>query len=191
MAELLPHPLAVKLADMILLAKTKKAATPGAGHFMRSDVIAVLQEGLAPTLEELEGLRTQVAGRKPAKAKGTRPSQLTDELYIVALESEPYLKGVDVRGQLAACQFWCKNNNAMCTKKRFARWLMKADRIITHPGGTTSTLKMDPYTEPIGWKQGSRPKQYSADVWANICERKWMDLSSDMRAEILKAINSN
>ncbi len=166
--------LAVEIVDAISAAM--KQAERGGKKLMRADAINLVREKL----------------KKPPKAKGTRPCGLTDELWIVTLEAEPSLKGVNVREQLAIAQFWCKEHGKQCTRKFFGNWLIRCDRTITHPGGKTSTLKMDLYTEPDNWRtevvRVKLKSAASAEVWANICARKWMDLSPDMRADILKAL---
>ncbi len=200
-----PHPLVVKLTDMLQAAKINAAATPGQKGLTVGDVRRVLQEGIAPTLAELEtlrteleALRTQVAARKPAKAKGSRPSSLTDELWIVTLESEPALKGVAVRDQLARAQFWCKQNNRICTRPFFVNWLQKADRTITHPGGKT-IVSADANKEPnLEWRTEAirvrvnrgRGMPLSQDIWINVSALPWLQIPADIRADILKALNS-
>lgn len=63
----------------------------------------------------------------------------TEDDWIKELEAEPHLEGVNVRKELAACQFWCKNNGpVLCTRKRFVNWLNRAEKArVVSPGGAT------------------------------------------------------
>lgn len=56
--------------------------------------------------------------------------------WIAELETEPHLAAVNVRHELAAAQFWCKNNSRVCTRRFFVNWLNKAERdVVLSPGG--------------------------------------------------------
>lgn len=61
----------------------------------------------------------------------------TEEDWIIELEREPHLEGVNVRKELAACQFWCKGRAKQCTRRVFTNWLNNASRsAVVSPGGT-------------------------------------------------------
>lgn len=117
----------------------------------------------------------------------------TEDDWIKELESEPHLAGVEIRKQLAAAQFWCKNNARQCTRKFFVNWLNRAERsaVISPGGGQPVINRHDLYTEPKGWRQSESARKalnVSPEVWANICAEAWLDLSTDLRASILKAL---
>lgn len=123
------------------------------------------------------------------KKKST--SQMTDEEWIVSLETEPALAGVAVRVELAKAQFWCKNNNRKCTRRFFINWLGKAERTVTHPGGKTVVRTGDIYTEPQGWKTSERARValgVGTDSWLLVVERGWLNLGPDMRKDILRSL---
>ncbi len=172
--------LAVEIVDAISAAM--KQAERGGKKLMRADAINLVREKL----------------KKPPKAKGTRPGNISDELWLVTLEAEPALEGVDIRKALAAAQFWCKNHSKICTRRFFTdTWLPRADRTITHPGGKTSTLKMDADAEPDNWrteatrlKLNARAKYtaWSKDSFELLCAKTWKELSVDLKADILKAL---
>ncbi len=71
------------------------------------------------------------------KLKDRKLRLATEGDWIREVESLPHLAGVDVRKELAKCQFWCKTNGKPCTKKRFTNWLSKDDlaRLVS-PGGS-------------------------------------------------------
>lgn len=70
----------------------------------------------------------------------------TEEDWIVELESEPHLAGVNVRKELAAAQFWCKNNARQCTRKFFVNWLNRAEKSSVVSGGGAKS----PTEKPVG-----------------------------------------
>ena len=49
-------------------------------------------------------IEEEEAKLKPVKAK--RLSDMTDGEWIVSLEQEPHLQGVNIRREIAACPFW-------------------------------------------------------------------------------------
>lgn len=90
---------------------------------------------------------------KPPRKKAV--SKMSEEEWIVHLEAEPALRGVDVRRELGRAQFWCKENNRICTRKFFVNWLGKAahSAVMTPGAGQSSFRRVDPNTnvEPQGW----------------------------------------
>ncbi len=119
----------------------------------------------------------------------------SEEDWIKELEKEPHLAGVDVRKELAAAQFWCKNNDRQCVRRFFVNWLNRAERsaVISPGGGKPEINRKDVYAEPPNWREVDatrimRALSISAETWANICTWKWPDLSTDIRATILKAL---
>lgn len=77
----------------------------------------------------------------------------TEEDWIKEQEADPFLMqaGVNVRLELAAFQFWCKNNTAPATRKRFGVWLAKAARDSLQHGGGNLAKKVNPQAGPHGW----------------------------------------
>lgn len=115
----------------------------------------------------------------------------TEADWIAELEKEPHLQGVAVRKELAAAQFWCKNNARVCTRRFFVNWLNKAERsAVISPGGNGPEInRKDVYTEPPGWRASAvipARLSVSAATWQNICATAWADLSVDLRASILR-----
>jgi hypothetical protein len=132
-------------------------------------------------------------------AKGARLA--TEEDWVASLSKEPHLAGVDVRRELAAAQFWCRNNRRLCSRKFFVNWLNRAAQTcapLASPGGVGGAAatgrKFDLYTEPVGWRQ-SRAAQEAAysgvddETWARICERGWFELGTTERSAILTAMS--
>jgi hypothetical protein len=118
---------------------------------------------------------------------------VSEEAYLKSLEADPYLAGVNIRQELAACQFWCKNNGCECSKRRFGNWIAKArkDKPLLSGGGTPPPKKADIYTEPPDWKQNGRCRAalgLSPDSWALVVERGWFDLGPDVRKSILQSL---
>ena len=116
------------------------------------------------------------------------PKTSTDNDWIGELEQDPALAGIDVKKQLGMAQFWCRNNNRLCTRKFFVNWLQKAERTITvNADGQSSkvTLKADIYTEPQHWELIAA-RIYNPDIAARMKENGWPNLSPDMRNNILR-----
>lgn len=87
---------------------------------------ATLAELADRTLARLD----QIAAKKKRLA--------TEEDWIKSLEEDSYIQtsGVNVRMELAACQFWCKNNEVHCTRARFNKWIARAAKdSLMHGGG--------------------------------------------------------
>lgn len=123
----------------------------------------------------------------------------TEEDWILELEKEPHLAGVNVRKELAAAQFWCKNNARVCTRKMFVNWLNNAGKsAVISAGGAKPSLKADGasrdvYVEPKGWKTSAAAQKacyngLNDEEWKIATERGWFELSTNERAQILKAL---
>jgi len=54
----------------------------------------------------------------PKAKRKPKVSEMTDEDWLISLESEPSLKGINIRQELGKAQFWCKQN-----KRVFYRYL--------------------------------------------------------------------
>ena len=119
----------------------------------------------------------------------------TEEDWIKELEAEPHLAGVNVRKELAAAQFWCKNNARQCTRKFFLKWLEKSARdAVLSPGGAAPKIdRCDVYKEPPDWKASERARKavyggVSEEAWANITAASWFALGTNERKQILMAL---
>ena len=77
----------------------------------------------------------------------------TEDDWLREVEALPHLKGIDVRKELAKCQFWCKTNGKDCTKRRFTNWLGRADlEKIINPGGAEQPKRVNGVEHaPTGW----------------------------------------
>ncbi len=102
-------------------------------------------------------LAREFPAQKGSKAPKKKPvSKMTDEEWLVHLESEPTLKGVDVRRELGKAQFWCNENSRKCSRRFFVNWVNnpRVERTITVDGaGKTSRAQVsaDINVEPAGW----------------------------------------
>ena len=89
---------------------------------------------------------------KPTKTK--KESQMTDEEWVASLEREEHLKGVNIRREISACQFWCKNNRREATRRTIINWLNKAERTVSlkAQGASYATgMKIPAPAGPEGW----------------------------------------
>lgn len=87
--------------------------------------------------------------------KRRKVSEMTDEEWVASLEADPLFKGIDIRREIARCQFWCRQNKAVASRRRILNWLGKAEREFsmkaqgaTHINGT---LKLPAPDGPPGW----------------------------------------
>lgn len=175
--------LPTRLADMLLIAKTTAAAAEL--PFRRSDVIRVLREGLA---KEKAPVKT-IPKRKPM-------NQMSEEEFILYLENEPALSGVDVKREIGRCQFWCSANGAQPTRLRIFKWLMKAERDVKFSGAGKSSKP--PVISPKafftietpvpGWPFILRHKIESIPEPERneLCKLDWLELSEEVRRLIIK-----
>ena len=109
-----------------------------------------------------DGIRLQMADVKKvieeeeAKLRPKRQSEMTDEEWIQSLENEEALRGIDVRREIAKCQFWCKQNRRNATRRTIVNWLNKAERVVglKAQGAQYATgLKPPPPPGPFGWRE--------------------------------------
>lgn len=83
-----------------------------------------------------------------------KAAELTDAEWVASLEVEPHLSGVNIKREINACQFWCKNNKKLPTRRRILNWLAKAERVVDlkASGAQYATgLKIPPAPGPDGW----------------------------------------
>ena len=109
-----------------------------------------------------DGIRLQMADVKriieeeEAKLKPVRKvSEMSDEEWILSLEQDPAMQGVDVRREIAKAQFWAKQNRRVATRRMLVNWLNKAERVVSlkAQGAQYATgLKPPPPPGPDGWR---------------------------------------
>ncbi len=76
----------------------------------------------------------------------------TEEEWLDEMQADPLMVGVDVRKALANAQFYCRNNNRVCTRKMFGNWLQNPiNRPILHQGGSANGSKPAVEGAPPGW----------------------------------------
>lgn len=158
--------------------------------FEALDVVRKANGGKVPPLLWLKTVDTLFAV-ETANKKKKRPSTLTDEEWLVSLEKEPCLAGVNIREQLAHAQFWCKNNSRQCTRRFFVNWINKADRTVTAPGGQKTVVSQDVYKEPEGWRACEKARRalgLSKESWSILTAKAWLDLDTIYRKNILRAL---
>ena len=102
---------------------------------------------------------------------GKKPSEMTDEEWIVHLEAEPHLSGIDIRKEIGAAQFWARENHRLPTRPFLVNWLKKAPRTLTAnlAGQTTRAVKaagVEP--EPAGWRDQFPDFIDRAKPWAAL-----------------------
>ncbi len=112
---------------------------------------ALARETIAPDMVQL--LDELAAKEFPPKEKKPRATAAElDEIWLCEMENDPAMRGVDVRGQLAAAQFWCKNNGRICTRRFMTTWLLNPKhRAVVNPGGPLGRPVVNGQTAPAGW----------------------------------------
>ncbi len=89
------------------------------------------------------------------KPRAKKVSEMSDEEWVVSLEGEPHLKGINIRKEIGAAQFWCRNNKRLPTRRFLINWLNKAERVVDlkNMGAQHATgLKPPAPAGPEGWK---------------------------------------
>ncbi len=121
--------------------------------------------------------------------------------WVTELEKEPLFQGIDVKQELGKMQWWCKQNNAVATRRRFTKWLMRAlnDGKVTrnYDGATSRKAKPQPpkprYTleTPVaGWPLIIRSVidlGIPDSVVDGLCAMDWHELPTDVREKIIRA----
>src|SRR6185503_5091788 len=123
----------------------------------------------------------------------------TEEEWLKELEADPAIQDIDVRKELGKCQFWCKQRNYTCTRKRFSNWLLNpaCERKIvrSYDGATSKPAKPQPpkprYTleTPVpGWPMILRNYlDLPTDQADALCSYDWHELSVSVREKIIRA----
>lgn len=68
------------------------------------------------------------------EGKGDRPrkpSDQSDEEWLIALKADKAFEGIDVDRELAKMRRWCQENNQRPSRRRFVNWLNRVDRGIS------------------------------------------------------------
>lgn len=129
------------------MSKLSEAIIERLGH-AKSNGIRLQMADVKAIIEEEEA--------KLGKPKSKPQSQMTDEEWIQSLEQEEALKGIDIRREIAKCQFWCKQNRRNATRRTIVNWLNKAERVVglKASGAQYATgLRPPPPAGPDGWEQ--------------------------------------
>ena len=128
-----------------LLAACKAKASP-LGRKLTAPEVFEVAVGVGESRNVLSGKHTTFPDKKSAN--------LTDAEWVASLEVEPHLSGVNIKREINACQFWCKNNKKLPTRRRILNWLAKAERVVDlkASGAQYATgLKIPPAPGPDGW----------------------------------------
>lgn len=108
----------------------------------------------AEVFEVAVGVGESVLLKKHPTISNKKTAELTDAEWVASLEAEPHLSGVNIKREINACQFWCKNNKKLPTRRRILNWLAKAERVVDlkASGAQYATgLKVPPAPGPEGW----------------------------------------
>jgi hypothetical protein len=165
--------IAQNIADYLTTNGLRKAALTRA-------LVAEIADRTLVHLEQLEKKHKRLA---------------TEEDWIKEQEKDPAMQGVNVRAELAAAQFWAKNNGRQCTTRFFTNWLLNPKhRVIASAGGNAEKIVFDVYVEPVGWKDSEKARTsvygtgVSRDTWTNLIREGWFQLGTDVRKAILKTL---
>lgn len=129
-----------------------------------------------------------------------RQIRMADEgEWVKELEADPLFRGIDVKQELGKMQWWCKQNDAMPTRRRFTKWLMRAlnDGKLTrsYDGSTSKPPKPIPppprysLDKPVpGWPLILRNQlDYPEAETDALCASDWHDLPVPVREKIIHA----
>jgi len=160
-----------------------------------------LQENNLSSLGKISGrILAELAQRfhdNERKVKRQKVKLASEEEWVKEIESDPVMKGIDVRQELGKCQFWCKTNRKVCTRKLFTNWLLKCDRAVgSSYDGATSRPKIEQprrnygvNTIVPGWAMLLRtvPElNFSNDEIDAYCALEWEELPVPVREKIVK-----
>lgn len=131
----------------------------------------------------------------PKSKRKAKVSLMSEEEWIESLERDPAMAGVDVRREIGKCQFWCRNNEKVATRRRIVVWLGRCDRSVKASQDGRSSFKAvissDIYTEPQNWRTSPAAQKVlgvSDDSWGLVCAKAWLDLSPDIRKDIIRGM---
>jgi hypothetical protein len=133
------------------------------------------------------------------KVKRQKIRLASEEEWLKEIEADPAMAGIDVRKELGKCQFWCKNNQKVCTRRQFSSWLLKCDRekpIGSSYDGATSRPKPQPIKRAYGvntivpgWAMLLRtvPElNFTDEEIESYCAQEWEELPVPVREKIIK-----
>lgn len=133
------------------------------------------------------------------KVKRQKIKLASDEEWIKEQEADPAMKGIDLRQELGRCQFWCKNNQVVATRRRFTAWLLKAakekpfdqsyDGATSRPKPTQVKRTYGVNTIVPGWAMLLRtvPElNYTPQEIDEYCMMEWEELPVSVRERIIK-----
>jgi len=122
---------------------------------------------------------------RPARKKKT--DDLSDQEWVAMLEGEPHLKGIDIKREINACQFWCRNNKKLPTRRRIINWLSKAERVVDlkasgaqYATGLKPLPPMPP--EPNNWRETFPDFIHAGKSWPEIDRTAQIYIADQMRA---------
>ena len=93
--------------------------------------------------------------KKPRAAPKAK-TETTEEEWLDHLQAQPAMRGVNVRQEHGKYLFWCgqAHNRIYPTRRRFANWLLKADRGMSgQPARPLETPKKHGLEEPHLWRE--------------------------------------
>lgn len=134
---------------------------------------------------------------KNAAAVKTKRKLECEEDWLLSLEADPAMQGVDVRRELGRAQYWCKQNRRVCTRPFFSNWLLKAEKTVnfTYDGASSRPVKVAPPKPTLtadapvaGWPLILRNEVSGIDASQvdAFCAADWSDLPKQIRETIIK-----
>jgi hypothetical protein len=78
-------------------------------------------------------LREEKKEPSPKKPRKPKPPAQTDEDWLASLCASPENQGVDVRFEYQRMHAWCAKKNQTPSRRRFSKWLERADRPLAKP----------------------------------------------------------
>ncbi len=122
-----------------------------------------------------------------------------EEEWLKTIEADPIMRCLDVRQELGKMKFWCKQNNADPTRRRFTKWLMKAinDGKVqrAYDGATSRPTRPQPpkpkyslETPVPSWPMLLRNYiPLSLEETERLCALDWHELPVTIREKIIQA----
>lgn len=143
------------------------------GPFLRLSIVeyrGTLPKGMELSAKMLEEALTVAHDAWHLARKKKRGAVLTEEQWLAALKADPFLGGIDFAKELAGCQYWCRNHNAKCSRRRVENWMKRAaqDSTVANPGGTASHAPA-PDPGPKGWLEWARA---NLEGWVRFAQEK-------------------
>lgn len=126
------------------------------------------------------------AGEPKARKPVGISNDLDDTAWILSLEKEPSLSGVNIRLEISKCDFWCRTNKKQRTRRRILNWLNKAERVVDAKamgGSFANGLRPLPPAppEPPHWRDVFPDYIYVHLPWNQIERSAQIYLSEQMK----------